>query len=433
MKDNKKNAERCQYLDINECPYNRRKECPQIKRDCHLPLDNELEEAPKKKFPWRSVLLASGAVIVLFVIEFSHPKSESLIPWFELLTAGCISILAGVLLAWLVDIPKKFDEYTRLISTSLTSYTYLRGLNKEELAELRGRVTAELYMKNAPKMPRGLIKLDNRVCELLANPYYEIYRETIHCGKPDLFENLTKKKEGEEPELKESVGKVSGKFIRKIHDQVYTIKNPYSKTQPIKANIGLNSYLYLPENSTMDELLKIELFQLSIDGGDYIDITPMLKVQYHQYSKADNRIPDASTYNFGIHLSAKDNKTITQESLFKMPGKEGIVYEETSDAIGDTQLIVSFSDSVSVKMTFNLIVPIEDNHFTKRLKYSTKSYRLDYSIEDEANCVIGQLFGALIDQSQVLLTKTDNGKHISIEAFEWLLPKSGAFVVWSKR
>ena len=41
--------DKCQYMDINECPYNSRRECPQIKRDCHLPGEGEDNEHIAKR------------------------------------------------------------------------------------------------------------------------------------------------------------------------------------------------------------------------------------------------------------------------------------------------------------------------------------------------------------------------------------------------
>lgn len=420
--------EKCQYVDINECPYNTRRECPQIKRDCHLPGDDEEHEYAGQPVSWKPIALAVVALTILVIVNFSVPKSAFFKSLFAILSAGSISILAGVLLAWLVDIPRKFDEYTRLISTSLTSYTYLKGLSKEELSELRGRVTAELYMKNAPKLPRGLIKLDNKVCELLGNPFYEVYRETIHCEKPDAYKSITGQ------DMKISLpGGATQLFVKKNNDQIYTIRNPYAKSQPIKANIGLNNYVYLPKDCRLDDLFKIERFQISIDGGEFIDILPLIKVMYKRHTKMDNLSPDAVTYNTGFHLVTLDNKTINQETLSKVSSPGDAKYEEASGTSKETQLTVSFSDTVRVKLKFSLIVPVDDNHFTKRLKYSTKSYRLDYSIADPDQRLTGQLFGTLIDQSQVEINETDEDRHISIEAFEWLLPKSGAFVVSSKK
>lgn len=420
--------DKCQYMDINECPYNSRRECPQIKRDCHLPGEGEDNEHIAKRVAWKPVALAIVAVLVLVIVNFSEPKCEFWVSVFAILSAGCVSILAGVLLAWLVDIPRKFDEYTRLISTSLTSYTYLKGLSREELSELRGRVTAELYMKNAPKLPRGLIKLDNKVCELLGNPFYEVYRETIHCEKPDTYKSITGQ------DMKISLpGSATQKFVKKNNDQIYTIRNPYTRSQPIKANIGLNNYVYLPKDCGLKDLFKIEKFQISIDDGEFVDILPLIKVIYKRHTKMDNLSPDAVTYNTGFHLVTLDNKTINQEALTKISSPGEALYEEATSSPRDTQLTVSFSDTVRVKLKFSLIVPVDDNHFTKRLKYSTKSYRLDYSIADPNQRLTGQLFGTLIDQTQIEINETDEDRHISIEAFEWLLPKSGAFVVSSKK
>ena len=420
--------DKCQYRDINECPYNSRKECPRIKTDCHLPKNDEFDDSPSYKRSWKPFALALVSLVVLFVIVFSEPKCNSIKPWFDLLSAGCISVLAGVLLSIFVDIPKRFDEYTRLISTSLTSYTYLKGLSREELSELRGRVTSELYMKNAPKMPRGLIKLDNKVCELLSNPYYDVYRETIHCETPDIYQNVIKN--AADIKLPEGATKM---FVKKNNNQVYTIRNPFSQSRPIKANIGLNNYVYLPQNCTLKDLFNIEKFQVSIDNKDFVDILPLVKVMHHYHTKVDNLSPEAITYNVGFHLVAKDNNTITIETLTKMGSEGEVEYTEAIGPVNDAQLAVLFSDNIRVKLSYSLIVPVDDNHFTKRLKYSTKSYRLDYSIDAQDQRLTGQLFGTLIDQSQIEITETNDDRHISIEAFEWLLPKSGAFVVSSKR
>lgn len=423
----KKENERCEYSDINECPYNSRRECPQLKKNCYLPGEEADYSDSDRKGSLKSISLAIVSLIILVIVSSSSPQSCFWESVFSILRAGCISVLAGVLLSWLVDIPRRFDEYTRLISTSLTSYTYLKGLSRQELSDLRSRVTAELYMKNAPKMPRGLINLDNRVCELLCNPYYSIYRETIHCEVPDTYENLTHK--DTKVELPEGATRM---FVRKTNDQIYTIKNPYAKTHPIKANIGLDNYVYLPKNCDLKELFKIEKYQISIDDGEFIDILPLLQVNYQRHTQVDNLSPDAVTYNAGFHLVTKDGKTITQEILNKMTGKDDVSYEEIT-SFNEHQLSVSFSDNVRVKLKLCLIVPADDNHFTKRLKYSTHSYRLDYSVADPDQRLTGQLFGTLLDQTQIVINETDDDRHISIEAFDWLLPKNGAFVVSSKR
>ena len=427
MFKNRNNTDnKCQYTDINECPYNSRKECPQLKPDCHMPNDSDFEAGMSKKRSWVPIILVVSSAIILVVLEFNSPKSDNWLSVFNLLSAGCISVIAGVLLSWLVDVPRKFDDYSRLISTSLTSYTYLRGLSRKELAELRERVTAELYMKDTPKMPRGLIKLDNRICELLSNPYYLVYRETIDCEKPDTFKNITGK------DLKDN--KDGQLFLKKNNNQVYTIKNPFSGVQPIKANIGLNNYVFLPNECPLNDLFIINKYLVSIDNSKFVDIIPLLKVTYQKREKTDVHSPETTTYNTGFQLITKTGSSISQESLLSMPfDNSKAEYEESSVFAHDSQLVVTFSVNVRVQLSYSLIVPVADNHYTKRLKYSTKSYRLDYSIADTEQRLTGQLLGTLIDQSQIEINESDDERHLSIEAFEWLLPKSGATVVYSKK
>ena len=91
--------EKCQYVDINECPYNTRRECPQIKRDCHLPGDDEEHEYAGQPVSWKPIALAVVALTILVIVNFSVPKSAFFKSLFAILSAGSISILAGVLLA----------------------------------------------------------------------------------------------------------------------------------------------------------------------------------------------------------------------------------------------------------------------------------------------------------------------------------------------
>jgi hypothetical protein len=57
---------------------------------------------------------------------------------------------------------------------------------------------------------------------------------------------------------------------------------------------------------------------------------------------------------------------------------------------------------------------------------------LDYNCS-QGTRLLGQLFGTLVDQSRVSINISKEKNMLSIESHDWLLPKSGAFVVMSKK
>ena len=77
--------EKCQYSDINECPYNSRRECPQVRKNCHLPNDGDSDHVTHHSF-WKPIVLAIIAIVVLVIVQFSDPKNEfweSIFSWHE--------------------------------------------------------------------------------------------------------------------------------------------------------------------------------------------------------------------------------------------------------------------------------------------------------------------------------------------------------------
>ena len=93
----------------------------------------------------------------------------------------------------------------------------------------------------------------------------------------------------------------------------------------------------------------------------------------------------------------------------------------------DTGLKVSFKKQVSVIIKYKQFLDIEDNHYTRRLRYPAQSYRLDYNCS-QGTRLLGQLFGTLVDQSKVSINISKDKNMLSVESHDWLLPKSGAFV-----
>lgn len=423
------NEDKCPHQEFADCPYNRRSECPNIKKDCYLPEDEDTQTKDTSKYKGTFLFIISIILIIasLGLKEFIPNLCHYWNVVFEVTLSIGASLFAGVVLAWLINLPQNLEDFTQIVTTSLSSFKYLSTLTREQLISLRNKVTYELHTKKLPYMPQGLLKLDKKVCDLLENPYYRNYREIIQCHKKGDYKDIAFiDKDKQEP----TSTNITGQFYWKEVTQEYTIKNPYDKQRQIKANIGISNHIYLPKDCDIKNIYEIESYQLSIDDKPFIDITPFLKVVYNNHScDSSNLDPDTITYNTGLFLSTIDEKTITSDYLKTAIASKTIEYSplDVRDK-SKVDLLVLFSDKVVVKFRYKQVIPEADNHFTKRLKYSTKSYRLDYFCDDDEIQLFGQLFGTLIDQSQIAINKSKDGKHISVEAFEWLLPKSGAFV-----
>lgn len=428
-KSTKSNDDKCPHQVNADCPHNRRSECPNIKKDCYLPEDEDTQTRDNGK--WKGILLFTISVILvlasLLLKEYIPNLRDFYVVVLELTLSIGVSLLAGVVLAWLINIPQNLEDFTQIVSTSLSSFKYLSSLTREQLISLRNKVTYELHTKKLPYMPQGLLKLDKKVCDLLENPYYRNYREIIQCHKKGTYADIAFIKNNT---TDSTFKNIKGSFYWKEVTQEYTIKNPYDKQRQIKANIGISNHIYLPKGCSIDNVFDIESFQLSIDDQPFVDITPFLKVIYKNHTRNTSNVdPDTITYNTGLFLSSIDGKIISAEYFGTTTPVETLEYVplEAADK-NKVDLLVMFSDKVTVKFKYKQVIPEADNHFTKRLRYSTKSYRLDYFCDDSDIQLFGQLFGTLIDQSQVAINQSKDGKHISIEAFEWLLPRSGAFV-----
>ena len=202
---------RCEYDSLDECPYNSEKECNFDKSYCHL------ADHKKKNKKVRTFLLYIVLCILLGLIFYVISTILSLDSSFgfkysnyvyEIVKGISLSIVTGAVLAIVIDVPSRLRDYENSFVNALTSNSYLKGLDENRLTKLRNDITEQLHKANAPCMARGLIKIDQRVCELLRQPYYSRYRHTVKCTP-----------------IKDS------DFVEKEHSIDYKFINPYSVNQ----------------------------------------------------------------------------------------------------------------------------------------------------------------------------------------------------------
>lgn len=365
---------RCEYNSVEECPYNSASECNFDKAHCHL-TNHKRRSKTNKKSQLPIVILALCGILVYIlttIVSLENTYKFTYSEYIYAVVSGiAISVVTGSILAIVIDLPSRLKDYELSFVNALSSNNYLKSLDENRLTNLRNDITEQLHKTKAPCMARGLIKIDQRVCELLRQPYYSRYRHTVACEKSD------------DPD-----------FIIKEHTIEYKLINPYSVNQAAVEYIKFTNLVLVKEGQTDHPITDLSIL-CSIDNKPALDLAGRIKFN------SDNITNEF--YNKKIFISDKE-------------GNEG-----------NKGVRVEFNDYIEVKMRYKIAVPKNDLCFTKRLQHPAKNFRLDYSCDDNDRKLYGQIFGTEIKQSDISIKYAKNS--ISLETFDWLLPGNGAIVV----
>lgn len=376
-KSKKSETRTCNFTNLSECPYVSIDECKFNKKNCFR----------KKKAPIFTittlkilVVILVGLLITLVSIYLdANVKFTGSHLVFGALSSIAVSLIAGAVLAWMIDIPSKLKEYENSIVNALVSNNYLKSLDEERLTQLRKDVTEQLHKVNVPCMARGLIDIDQKICNLLKQPYYTRYRQTVVCKKDE----------------------VNGVIV-KHHTIDYKLINPYSVNSKATEYISIaNLVLSNGKDNMKDKAITDVRIRCIIDDGLAQDLSSEIEFDS---SSVDSR---ETFYDTKVELVAKKDS-----------------YK------GDKKgLKIEFDKSLEVKMSYDIVVDKDDISFTKRLRHPAKNFRLDYTFETTSPIkIFGQLFGTELKQSDFLI-RYPLPNSVSLESFEWLLPDNGAIVV----
>lgn len=376
-KTKKSETRTCNFTNLSECPYASVDECKFNKKNCFR----------KKKAPIFTittlkilVVILVGLLITLVSIYLdANVKFTGSHLVFGALSSIAVSLIAGAVLAWMIDIPSKLKEYENSIVNALVSNNYLKSLDEERLTQLRKDVTEQLHKVNVPCMARGLIDIDQKICNLLKQPYYTRYRQTVVCKKDE----------------------VNGVIV-KHHTIDYKLINPYSVNSKATEYISIaNLVLSNGKDNMKDKAITDVRIRCIIDDGQAQNLSSEIEFDS---SSVDSR---ETFYDTKVELVAKNDS-----------------YK------GDKKgLKIEFDKSLEVKMSYDIVVDKDDISFTKRLRHPAKNFRLDYTFETTSPIkIFGQLFGTELKQSDFLI-RYPLPNSVSLESFEWLLPDNGAIVV----
>lgn len=376
-KSKKSETRTCNFTNLSECPYASVDECKFNKKNCFR----------KKKAPIFTITTLKILVVILVGLLIAlvsiYLDANVKFTWshlvFGALSSIAVSLIAGAVLAWMIDIPSKLKEYENSIVNALVSNNYLKSLDEERLTQLRKDVTEQLHKVNVPCMARGLIDIDQKICNLLKQPYYTRYRQTVVCKKDE----------------------VNGVIV-KHHTIDYKLINPYSVNSKATEYISIaNLVLSNGKDNMKDKAITDVRIRCIIDDGQAQNLSSEIEFDS---SSVDSR---ETFYDTKVELVAKNDS-----------------YK------GDKKgLKIEFDKSLEVKMSYDIVVDKDDISFTKRLRHPAKNFRLDYTFETTSPIkILGQLFGTELKQSDFLI-RYPLPNSVSLESFEWLLPDNGAIVV----
>lgn len=376
-KSKKSETRTCNFTNLSECPYASVDECKFNKKNCFR----------KKKTPIFTITTLKILVVILIglLITLVSIYLDAKVKFsgshlvFGALSSIAVSLIAGAVLAWMIDIPSKLKEYENSIVNALVSNNYLKSLDEERLTQLRKDVTEQLHKVNVPCMARGLIDIDQKICNLLKQPYYTRYRQTVVCKKDE-----------------------ENGVIVKHHTIDYKLINPYSVNSKATEYISIaNLVLSNGKDNMKDKAITDVRIRCIIDDGQAQNLSSEIEFDS---SSVDSR---ETFYDTKVELVAKNDS-----------------YK------GDKKgLKIEFDKSLEVKMSYDIVVDKDDISFTKRLRHPAKNFRLDYTFETTSPIkIFGQLFGTELKQSDFLI-RYPLPNSVSLESFEWLLPDNGAIVV----
>lgn len=342
-----------------------------------------------------TIIIALLAIIGLFCVNTwfnGNFYAESIIA--PILT----SIIAAVIVSLTIDIKKQVSGIQNMIIDTFTSNSFLEKLTDERLQDIRSNAITEMHKQRYPNMQKGLMDKDKEIFSALMHPYYEIYRETaIYYKNKNLNWNTFSSENGT-------------KVLYRTVNIQYTIKSPTMDSIEDIADISIRKCVQTPIDSNNEQTIKkifnLSHFYISVDGAERFDIKDDIKYEIKQ-------------------LESHSDYYSTSVSL---------LYDGTNAKIISTHnnlkgIFVKYEKSIKVEIDYEIYLPIEDNHFTNRLKYPAKSFRIDCICNDDDNVrLYGELLGTFTENSKIKISHP-NDNVISIEAFDWLLPRNGVFVI----
>lgn len=404
----KSDKKECPFLSKEDCPYFDKLQCPYDTSHCRA--HNKKGKRLKRTLAF-GICLVFCFLLYLASVVFIEDESIS-----KIIEPICLSVISAFAVAIFIDVPGRLKEHQEHFVELLSSNEYLKYLNDGELTKLRKQITWVQHAKDYPNMPRELIELDEKLCNMLKEPYFEEFTQIVDLTKEE--DKITK------------------------HCSVeYTIQNPSKDKKAASVDVGLSISVMLPpecidnEDKLSEEarkVLHISKFVAYDDKNNTYNLMPYIRALIY------TGVTDNTEYNAEIHLAplheySNKSNPLSIKNLTQLDDTTNVKPTFEKSTIDQIDFCVEFEESMVIKFEYDVVVPEKDKCFSKRLRYPVKYFKLDYTLGQgfEDTKLSGQLIGTLIDQKNISFYQSADKKHLSFWTHSWLLPKNGVFVVHS--
>jgi len=330
---------------------------------------NNSADGDKLKKPvhlWVFIISGIALILLSLVLEFKYDNNEILC---DLLKAIGEALIIGPAISYVLDLQSMVDYFKRITIKTLISNEYLKSLDRDKLLELRKQCTAKIHLQDSDIAEKGLINLDESVCELLTKPYYERYVQNMFIRKENNF------------------------FITKSIIEEYIIN-------PLGTKISFKDfpkvYLQLGAGEVHTDHYKVLNFIVIADDNAEVDYKDKIEI-----TKTDIDQPDIH-YNSQLTFTSKGTTT---------------------------PLSIDFNNSIKIFKTIEVKTPITDITYIKRVKIPVKALNIQCNYQGNDLRLVGSCFGALSFPDNKGIRVIQEQNTISIESYNWILPGDGIFIV----
>lgn len=286
---------------------------------------------------------------------------------------GQAFIILGTINGFL-QLPSLFDRFKSQLLELLTSDKYLSTLPPEKLLSYRSDTLKSYYQQKVSSVDESLLKLDERLCELLVSPYFEMYREYNELRKNAIDGNS---------------------FYEKTVTTVFELINPAKDQFDALKTLDFGLFFSSIEGVEDQEIRQILSIKISKDQGKFEYLTNSISVK-------------------------------TEKVHPKRAGKYDIVTKlDISDLDREK---FKFSDNFKIEYVEKRVLPIHDKTYSFRIGRPTKSFIMNFTCNDPEFDIIGNCFGTLMGPNRNDILTTRDSNSLSIETREWLLSGNGFFL-----
>jgi hypothetical protein len=302
----------------------------------------------------------------------------------NILSGLSASIIAAAFFSLIIDVRSRLRQNMQSVIDAITDHSYLTRLDERQLTKLRKLVTHELHAKDAPNSAEELIHIDEKICKLLKRPYYELY------------EHITTSNTCNDPA-----------YIEKSVKIYYELVNPCGEHRPTSEYIGFQNLVFKDDKLT-EPIKDIEI-SCNIDEQGYENYSTKIEPDI---SPLDKKL---EYYNHCVTIIEK-GVTINSDRT-----KNGIK--------------IDYKDRIKVKLSYTMIVPKEDNCFSKLMRHPTKTLFVDYTDYSSDVELVGHMIGTELSYSDVGVTYKNKDKNsLMLNSYgKWLLPNEGVIIISSPK